>query len=133
VEPIGCIVTVHHVNDLATAIPSLDVLGICKDRSLYRGPISVTSSARSTATGLKETRKAAAPYLTLVIINGVDAKHQNYLLQLDQGDFDVAGWIKQLQPTGHKGPVGLECFGVNGDVPENLKADIAAWRRITSQ
>jgi hypothetical protein len=29
--------------------------------------------------------------------------------------------------------VGLQCFSVKGDVTENLKADIAAWRKFTSQ
>jgi sugar phosphate isomerase/epimerase len=82
---------------------------------------------------LEETLKTAAPYLTLVTINGVDVKNKKYLLRLDEGDFDVAGWIRKLQAAGYKGPVGLQCFSVKGDVTENLKADIAAWRRISSQ
>ena len=82
---------------------------------------------------LEETLKTAAPYLTLVTINGVDVKNKKYLLRLDEGDFDMAVWIKKLQAAGYKGPVGLQCFSVKGDVTENLKADIAAWRRISSQ
>lgn len=81
---------------------------------------------------LDETLKTASPCLALVTINGVDVKNKNYILRLDQGDYDVAGWIKKLQAAGYKGPVGLQCFSVKGDVTENLKADIAAWRKITS-
>ena len=82
---------------------------------------------------LDDTLKTAAPYLTLVTINGVDVKNQQYLLRLDQGDFDMAGWVSKLQAAGYKGPVGLQCFSVKGDVTENLKADIAAWRKISSR
>jgi sugar phosphate isomerase/epimerase len=82
---------------------------------------------------LDETLKTAAPYLTLVTVNGVDVKNKKYLLRLDQGDFDVAGWVRKLQAAGYKGPVGLQCFSVKGDVTENLKADIAAWRKMTGQ
>lgn len=82
---------------------------------------------------LDETLKTAAPYLTLVTINGVSVKNKDYILRLDQGDFDVAGWVKKLQAAGYKGPVGLQCYSVKGDVTENLKADIAAWQRITSR
>ena len=82
---------------------------------------------------LEETLSTAAPYLTLVTVNGVDVKKKNYILRLDQGDYDVAGWIKKLQAAGYRGPVGLQCFSVKGDVTENLKADIAAWRKISGQ
>ena len=82
---------------------------------------------------LDETLKNAAPHLMLVTVNGVDAKNQQYILRLDQGDYDVAGWVRKLQGAGYKGPVGLQCFGVKGKAAENLKADLAAWRRIASQ
>ena len=82
---------------------------------------------------LDETLKTATPYLTLVTINGVDVKNKNYILRLDQGDFDVAGWVRKLQAAGYKGPVGLQCYGVKGDVTENLKANITTWRRIAGQ
>ena len=82
---------------------------------------------------LDETLKNAAPCLALVTINGVDAKHKKYILRLDEGDYDQVAWIEQLQAIGYKGPVGLQCYSVKGDVTENLKADIAAWRKITNQ
>jgi sugar phosphate isomerase/epimerase len=82
---------------------------------------------------LNETLKNAAPYLTLVTINGLDVKNKQYILRLDQGDFDTAGWVGKLLAAGYKGPVGLQCFQVKGDVRENLEADIAAWRKIAGQ
>jgi len=82
---------------------------------------------------LDETLKNAAPYLTLVTINGVDAANKKYILRLDEGDFDQAAWIKKLLAAGYKGPVGLQCYSVKGDTAENLKADIAAWHKITEQ
>jgi sugar phosphate isomerase/epimerase len=80
---------------------------------------------------LDETLRATASYLTMATINGVDMKNKKYILRLDQGDFDLAGWIQKLRVAGYNGPVGLQCYSVPGDVRENLQADIAAWRKIT--
>jgi sugar phosphate isomerase/epimerase len=82
---------------------------------------------------LDETLKNAAPYLSLVTINGVDVKNRKYILRLDEGDFGQVAWLKKLQAAGYKGPVGLQCYSVKGDITENLKADIAAWRKFTEQ
>jgi sugar phosphate isomerase/epimerase len=82
---------------------------------------------------LDETLKNAAPYLSLVTVNGVDVKNKKYILRLDQGDYDVAAWVRKLLAAGYKGPVGLQCFSVKGDTDENLKADIAAWRKIAEE
>jgi len=82
---------------------------------------------------LDDTLKNAVPYLTLVTINGVDVKNKRYILRLDEGDFDMVGWIKKLQGFGYKGPVGLQCYSVKGDTEQNLEADIAVWRRIAGQ
>ena len=82
---------------------------------------------------LDQTLTNAAPYLSLVTINGVDVKNKKYILRLDEGDFDQAAWIKKILATGYKGPVGLQCSAVKGDTTENLKADIAAWHKITDQ
>ena len=61
---------------------------------------------------------------------GFDRVH---ILRLDQGDFDVAGFLRKLRAAGYGGPVGLQCYGVKGDVEENLKANMAAWRKIAAQ
>lgn len=82
---------------------------------------------------LDETLTNAAPYLSLVTINGVDVANKKYILRLDQGDFNQVTWIKKLLAAGYKGPVGLQCYSVKGDITENLKADIEAWRKIKDQ
>ena len=81
---------------------------------------------------LDETVKAVAPVATLASINGIDAANTNYLLRLDQGDFDTAAFVKKLLVAGYQGPVGLQCYSVKGDTVENLKADLAAWKKIST-
>lgn len=81
---------------------------------------------------LDATIKDAAALSTLVSINGVDVANKKYILRLDQGDFDVAAYLKKLIAAGYKGPVGLQCYSVPGDITENLKANIAAWRKIAA-
>lgn len=80
---------------------------------------------------LDETIKTVAPFATLISINGVDVQHKQYILRLDQGDFDVAAYLRKLIAAGYKGPVGLQCYSVPGDMKENLRADLAAWRKIS--
>jgi hypothetical protein len=82
---------------------------------------------------LDATITATAPYLTLVSINGVQTTPPNYIMRLDQGDFDMAGYIKKLRTAGDQRPVGLQCYQVPGDIKENLQANISAWRRIVSE
>lgn len=81
---------------------------------------------------LDDTIRVAAPISTLVSVNGVDVAGGKYILRLDQGDFDVAAYLKKLFAAGYRGPVGLQCYSVPGDTAENLKAGIAAWRKISA-
>lgn len=82
---------------------------------------------------LDATIKNVAPVSILVSVNGLDLANKKYLLRLDQGDFDVAAYLKKLFAAGYQGPVGLQCFSVPGDTSENLKADMAAWRKIAAK
>ncbi len=82
---------------------------------------------------LDETIKAVAPYCTLISINGVDVASQKYIMRLDQGDFDLAAYMKKIHEAGFHGPVGLQCYQVPGDIKENLKADMEAWKKISRQ
>lgn len=80
---------------------------------------------------LDETIKAVAPYCTLASINGVDVAGKKFILRLDQGDFDLANYLKKLRDAGYTGPIGLQCYNVPGDIEENLKADMEAWKKIS--
>jgi sugar phosphate isomerase/epimerase len=77
--------------------------------------------------------KAVASKATRVSINGVDLASKNYITRLDQGDFDMVGYLQTLQAAGYRGPIGLQAYNVPGDTRENLAANIATWRRIAAQ
>jgi hypothetical protein len=47
---------------------------------------------------------------------------------LDRGVFDVFGFLKKLTAAGYKGPIGLQCYQVPGDIEDNLRRSMAAWR-----
>jgi sugar phosphate isomerase/epimerase len=75
------------------------------------------------------TLRQVAPKSTLVSINGVDAARKNYIATLDTGDFDITGFLRELQQTGYRGPVGLQCYNIKGDIKENLRRSMDAWRK----
>ena len=81
---------------------------------------------------LDQRLREAMPYLELVSING--AEHEggwDRLIQpLDRGEFDVFGFLKKLVALGYKGPIGLQCYQVPGDMEDNLKRSMAAWRKF---
>jgi sugar phosphate isomerase/epimerase len=77
--------------------------------------------------------KAVAPKATRVSINGVDLASKTWIMRLDQGDFDIVGYLRELQAAGYDGPIGLQAYNVPGDTRENLAANIATWRRIATQ
>ncbi len=77
----------------------------------------------------------AQPYLYAVTINGADADGRDWdqLIQtLDRGTFDVAAFLKALQDISYTGPIGLQCYGIQGDKYENLRRSMDAWQKITA-
>ena len=81
---------------------------------------------------LDATIKEVAPVATMATINGIDVANKKYLLRLDQGDFEMAAYLKKLTAAGYRGPIGLQCYSVPGDVKENLVANLAAWRKLAT-
>lgn len=79
--------------------------------------------------------KTAMPYLFMVTINGAD--HQGTwkeLIQpLDSGAFDVAGLVRKLRVLGYTGPIGLQGYGIGGNVEQNLRRSMNAWIQINDQ
>jgi sugar phosphate isomerase/epimerase len=65
-----------------------------------------------------------------VSINGVDVANQKYIRTLDEGDFDLKGFLAELKRTGYRGPVGLQCYSLTGDIRDNLRKSIEAWRKL---
>ncbi len=79
--------------------------------------------------------KTAMPYLFVVSINGADSggKDWKQLIQtLDRGSFDIQKFLKTLKDLGYTGPIGLQGYGIGGDVYDNLKRSMSAWQRLTS-
>jgi sugar phosphate isomerase/epimerase len=79
--------------------------------------------------------KLCAPHLEFVSINGADRSGGwNELIRpLDEGAFDVAAFLGQLDRAGYRGPIGLQCYNIKGDPETLLRRSIAAWRRLSSR
>lgn len=79
---------------------------------------------------------SAMPYLYAVSIHGADraadlhAGKGNWIQPLDSGAFDLRGLMGALKDLGYKGPVGLQCYGLEGDARNHLARSIAAWRKL---
>ncbi|MCX5682345.1 MAG: TIM barrel protein, partial [Planctomycetota bacterium] len=80
---------------------------------------------------LESIVKACAPRLFLVSINGADhgTSIEQTIKVLDDGDYDVRGFVSMLDRVGYKGPIGLQCYNLKGDPEANLKRSIMVWRR----
>ncbi|HOZ49610.1 MAG TPA: sugar phosphate isomerase/epimerase family protein [Candidatus Hydrogenedentes bacterium] len=85
----------------------------------------VTDGADSLDTVLPE----AMPFLRLVTING--SARQGTIEPLDSGEFDLSGFLAALKRSGYSGPVGLQGYGIDGDVHSNLTRSMAAWKGLT--
>ncbi len=79
---------------------------------------------------LKVRFKEALPHTMMVSINGSDNEGDwDRLIQtLDKGSYDVKGFVKTVRAMGYKGPIGLQCYNIKGDLEGNLKRSMAAWR-----
>jgi sugar phosphate isomerase/epimerase len=84
-------------------------------------------------TELEDILREVAPHLFLVSVNGAEKSGGwDQLIQtLDQGAFDVSGFLGQLKQAGYRGPIGLQCYNIKGDPRENLAASMRAWKRLT--
>ena len=83
----------------------------------------------------KPLLKQALPRLWAVSINGADELDEkpgweHYIQPLDKGNFDVAAFLRTLRELGYNGPIGLQCYGIGGDVREHLERSLATWSKI---
>lgn len=78
----------------------------------------------------------ALPKLMFVTINGADSGETkslgwNKLIQtLDQGTYDQAKFLATLREVGYRGPIGLQGYGIGGEVRTNLTRSMEAWKKI---
>ena len=75
----------------------------------------------------------AMPRLWAVSISGADEFDEkpgwsHYIQPLGRGSFDMLALLMPLRQLGYTGPIGLQCYGIPGDVRDNLAESIKAWR-----
>jgi sugar phosphate isomerase/epimerase len=73
----------------------------------------------------------ASPYLLVVTINGTT--EAGSIETLDKGTYDVYSFLQSLKQVGFKGPIGLQGYGLSGDIRENLKRSMQAWREFSQR
>ncbi|UCE99004.1 MAG: sugar phosphate isomerase/epimerase [Planctomycetota bacterium] len=78
---------------------------------------------------MEELMERVMPYLFTVTING--SSREGSIETLDKGDFDVYKFLRKLDELGYSGPIGLQGWGIGGDVHENLARSMKAWRRLS--
>ncbi len=80
--------------------------------------------------------REAEPWLLAVSLNGTDTPDQifsnqgDWLQPLDQGAYDIRDFLRALGETDFKGPVGLQCWGIRGDVRKHLGRSMGVWKRM---
>ena len=78
----------------------------------------------------------AEPYLFMVTVNGADSdgKEWKQLIQpLGQGSYDIAPLLRQLEVMNYRGPIGLQGYGIGGDVAANLRQSKTAWELLCAR
>ena len=80
---------------------------------------------------LQARLELAKPHLFMVTVSGADVGGTDWttLIQtLDRGTFDVCGLLGLLNEMNYTGPIGLQGYGIGGDVSANLRRSMDAWR-----
>ena len=80
---------------------------------------------------MEEVMRLAMPYLFAVTING--SSPEGTIETLDKGEFDVYKFLKTLNELGYAGPIGLQGYGLKGDVRDNLSRSMEAWRGFSAR
>ncbi|MGA2679054.1 MAG: family 16 glycoside hydrolase [Sedimentisphaerales bacterium] len=80
---------------------------------------------------LQTILEKASPYLLAVTINGTT--EAGSIETLDKGTYDVYSFLQSLRQVGFKGPIGLQGYGLGGNIRENLKHSMQAWRDFSQR
>jgi len=80
---------------------------------------------------MEQLMELVMPYLFVVTINGTS--REGSIETLDKREFDVYKFLKKLNELGYTGPIGLQGWGIGGDVHENLKRSMKAWRKLSAR
>lgn len=88
---------------------------------------------------LKPLLALAMPYLRAVSIHGADKPEEvlagagNWIQPLGSGSYDMYEFLNTLREAGYTGKIGLQCWGIQGDVKEHLARSIQAWRELNKR
>jgi sugar phosphate isomerase/epimerase len=88
------------------------------------------------AEDLEKVLHAAGSRLFAVSTAGADLDGKSWdalIKTLDQGDFPQERLLKALEQLNYKGPVGLQCYGVTGDLQTNLRNSMVAWKQTINE
>ena len=69
--------------------------------------------------------------LFAVTVNGADVEGRDWrtlIRPLGEGNFDLRGFLAELDAVGFDGPINLQGFGIEQPPREHLTASMAAWR-----
>jgi len=74
-----------------------------------------------------------AAKIFVVTINGAqlgsNAWTDGLIQPLDRGNFDNRQLLATLREIGYRGPIGLMCYGIQGDAREHLERSMKVWKR----
>ena len=75
------------------------------------------------------------PRLLFVSINGADhtGDWDRLIQPLDRGEYDVAGFLRELDKAGYRGPIALQSYNIKGDMEDNLARSMKAWRAMRAK
>lgn len=79
--------------------------------------------------GLEEKAARVLPKLNCVTINGScdnasEMTVEEGILPLGEGTYDVERFVKTFVRLGYDGPVGLQGYGIDGDIPAKLRQSV---------
>lgn len=79
---------------------------------------------------LEAVLRRALPHLLAVSINGLAGRA---IVPLDQGDYDLAGFLRLLVQIDYRGPVGVQGYGIPGSSRNALERSLMWWRHTLAQ
>ena len=123
----------HHVNDWTESL--LYALKIVRQVDHPQVGVNFNLCHWLKVDGDKDYRvvlRDNADKIFAVTINGAQLGSSDWtdgLIQpLDRGDFDNRQLLVTLREIGYRGPVGLMCYGIQGDASEHLQRSLKVWR-----
>ena len=82
---------------------------------------------------LEAKAKTVLPKLNCITINGSrrnasKLKVEEGILPLGEGDYDVEAFVRTFVRLGYTGPIGLQGYGIGGDIRAKLDNSLREWR-----